>query len=295
MHHLHTFHGNPELGTRPSKEPCSIERAMELLKAWHESDRPFFTKKDLQDVSNQLNRRYSTRRKSDSKQLISVKGLSGTKIYYEVITGQVLSGAENEEWEVQEPKLRYSCYEQLASAVESQSIELAEAFFPLQIEHTMLARASDTKQPTSPEYVENPVAVDEALKTTLKSWKKTPEFQELDSILKLVFNAHEVTKVVGIASGSIEFGPESHDDTYRSADPCYTAVDTWALAQHGCNVLEDPQALLEIDDDCVLFSCCPALPLKEITVDFARPAMLIWDRVVPGTIVGRHNPNTDRV
>lgn len=81
----------------------------------------------------------------------------------------------------------------------------------------MLARASDTKQPTSPEYVENPVAVDEALKTTLKSWKKTPEFQELDSILKLVFNAHEVTKVVGIASGSIEFGPESHDDTYRSA------------------------------------------------------------------------------
>lgn len=73
---------------------------MELLKAWHESDRPFFTKKDLQDVSNQLNRRYSTRRKSDSKQLVSVKGLSGTKIYYEVITGQVLSGAENEEWEV---------------------------------------------------------------------------------------------------------------------------------------------------------------------------------------------------
>lgn len=100
MHHLHTFHGNPELGTRPSKEPCSIERAMELLKAWHESDRPFFTKKDLQDVSNQLNRRYSTRRKSNSKQLVSVKGLSGTKIYYEVITGQVLSGAENEEWEV---------------------------------------------------------------------------------------------------------------------------------------------------------------------------------------------------
>lgn len=183
----------------------------------------------------------------------------------------------------------------------------------MQIEHTMLARASDTKQPTSPEYVENPVAVDEALKTTLKSWKKTPEFQGLESILKFVFNAHEVTKVVGIASGSIEFGPESHDDTYRSAvqhsimitirdrleditnkkiqlcaqDPCYTAVDTWALAQHGCNALEDPQALLEIDDDCVLFSCCPALPLKEITVDFARPAMLIWDRVVPGTIVGR--------
>lgn len=74
---------------------------------------------------------------------------------------------------------------------------------------------------------------------------------------------------------------------FYAQDPCYTAVDTWALAQHGCKVLEDSQALLEMDDDCVLFSCCPALPLEEITVDFTRPAMLIWDRVVPGTILGR--------
>ncbi|KAJ5942958.1 hypothetical protein N7516_003126 [Penicillium verrucosum] len=351
MHHLETFHGDPELVTRSSKEPCSIEKAVEFLKAWHEGEKPFFTKKDLQDVSNQLNRRYYTRRKSDSKQLISVKGLSGSKIYYQVITGQVLLGAENEEWEVQKPKLRYSCYEQLVSAVESRTIDLAEAFFPVQIEHFMLARASDTKQPTSRAYVENPVALDETLEATLKSWKKTPEFQELSSILQLVFNAHEVTKVVGIASGSMEFGPESqpetgvrnrkrsattdpkgqgpcegcgeilYDNIHRSAvqhsimitirdrieeitnkkiqlyaqDPCYTAIDTWALAQHDCKVLEDPQALLEIDDNSVLFSCCPALPLKEITVDFARPVMLIWGRVVLGTIVGRHNPNTDRV
>lgn len=99
MHHLDTFHWDPELVTRSSKEPCSIERAVEFLTAWHEGDKPFFTK-DLQDVSNQLNRRYNTRRKSDSKQLVTVKGLSGSKIYYQVITGQVLLGAENEEWEV---------------------------------------------------------------------------------------------------------------------------------------------------------------------------------------------------
>ncbi|CAI7589434.1 unnamed protein product [Penicillium discolor] len=174
------------MGTRPSQKPCSMESAMELRKAWHESDKLFFTKKDLQDVSNQLNRRYSTRQKSDSKRLVSVKGLSGSR------------STTN-----QERKLRYSCYEQLDSAVESRRIELAEAFFPLQIEHFMLARASDTKQPTSPEYVENPVAGDEALKTTLRSWKIAPKFQGLETILTLLFNTHKVTKVVGIASGSI--------------------------------------------------------------------------------------------
>lgn len=90
----------------------------------------------------------------------------------------------------------------------------------MQIEHFMLTRASDTKQPTSREYVENPVAVDGALEATLKPSKTTPEFQELNSILQLILNAHEVTKVVGIASGSMEFGSESHkienEETKRS-------------------------------------------------------------------------------
>lgn len=102
MHHLHTFHGDPELGTRPLKDrPDSLNKAIEALEKWYDSDKPFFTKKDLESVSNQLNRRYNTRRKKEQKQLISVKGLSGSKIYYEVMTGQVLEeAAKNEDWEM---------------------------------------------------------------------------------------------------------------------------------------------------------------------------------------------------
>ncbi|KAI2715278.1 hypothetical protein CBS147332_4932 [Penicillium roqueforti] len=323
MHHLHTFHGDPELGSRPLKEwPCSPDRAIELLKTLYDSDKPFFTKKNLRAVSNQLNRRYNTRKKnSEQKQLVSVKGLSGSTIYYQVITGRVLIGAgKNEDWEMEEPKIRYLCYEQLTSSVKLGSIELVEAFFPLQIEHFMLTRASDTKLPISTEYIENPVPVDVTLRNILDIWKHTTEFQKLESLLKLV-TPRKVTKIVGIASGSMEFGPDDEDCTYRSAmqhsmmitikesigkmtdkkikcyaqDPRYTAVDTWALAEYNCEVLKDPKALLEIDDDCILFSCCPALPLKEITVDFARPAMLIWDRVVDEPNHGRHNPNSTRV
>ncbi|CAI7670033.1 unnamed protein product [Penicillium viridicatum] len=69
----------------------------------------------------------------------------------------------------------------------------------------MLARASDTKQPTSPKYAENPVAVDDALKTRLKSQRKTAEFQELNSILEFVFNVHEVTKVDNRRTGDNPF------------------------------------------------------------------------------------------
>lgn len=170
----------------------------------------------------------------------------------------------------------------------------------------MLVRASDTKLPIFSDYLENSWDVDEYLQSMQVFWKHSPEWKKLKSLLKLL-TLHKITKVIGIASGSMEFGPDDRDCVYRSAvqhslmitvkefieemskekikcyaqDPRYTAVDTWALAQQDCEVLEDPKALLDIDDYCILFSCCPALPLKEITVDFARPAMLIWDRVVP--------------
>jgi hypothetical protein len=180
--------------------------------------------------------------------------------------------------------------------VNSGDITLVKAFFPLQIEHFMNVRASDTKLRISPEYIENLVSVDETLKNTLECWKQTPKWMNLKALLKLV-TAHKITKVVGVASGSMEFGPDDGYWTFRSAvqhslmisvkeyieeatnkkikcyaqGPHYTTVDTWALAEH------EPKVLLKIDDDCILFSCCSALPLKEITVEFFRPARLIWD------------------
>ncbi|KAJ5365176.1 hypothetical protein N7517_008062 [Penicillium concentricum] len=323
MHHLYNFRGYPEPGSQPIEDwPCTVRKATDLLKAWYDSDKPFFTKKDLKSVSNQLNRRYNTRRQNNSqKQLITVKGLSGSNLSYEVLTGQVLTGkGYNQEWEIQRPKIRYLCYEQLTSSVESGRIGLEEAFFPLQIEHFMLKRASDTKLPVLSDCIENPVPVDEFLQSTLKSWKQSPEWVNLEALLKLVAT-HKITKVVGIASGSMEFGPDDEDCTMRSAvqhslmisikesieektdqqircyaqDPRYTSADSRALAQYGCEVLEDPQALLEIDDDCVLFSCCPSLPVKEITADFARPAMLVWDSFDNDRGRRCHNPDSARV
>ncbi|CAG8104743.1 unnamed protein product [Penicillium nalgiovense] len=217
MHPLYSFHGGPELGTRPLKDwPCSLDRAIELLKTWYDDDKPFFTKKDLESVSNQMNR-WCNGMKDRQKEMVSVKGLSGSSIYYEVIAGQVILGArQNEDWEMKEPKIRYLCYEQLTDSVKSGDIKLVEAFFPLQIEHFMNVRASDTKLPISTEYIKNPVGVDECLKTTLGCWKQTPEWVNLKALLKLVAT-HKITKVVGIASRSMEFGPGDDDWTFRSA------------------------------------------------------------------------------
>ncbi|KAJ5207331.1 hypothetical protein N7472_003779 [Penicillium cf. griseofulvum] len=169
----------------------------------------------------------------------------------------------------------------LAPLVKSWLVGLEEAFFPLQIEHLVLKRARDTKLPVLADYIQNSAA------------KQSPEWRNLEAILKLV-TTHKIIKVVGIASESMELGPNGEQCTLCSTvqhsimitikesieekseqqircyfqDRRYTAVDHWALTQHGC------EALPEIDNNCILFSCCPALPLKESTVDFARPAMI---------------------
>ncbi|KAJ5977616.1 hypothetical protein N7501_000958 [Penicillium viridicatum] len=283
-----------------SREPWST------LKAWHEVDRL-----------------YNIRRKSDSKQLVSIKGLSGWKIYYGVRTGQLLSGVENEEWEVQQPKLRYSCYEQLVSAVDPRSIKLVEPFFPLQIEHFMLALASDTKQPTSPKYAENPVAVDDALKASPKSRKKTAGFQEINSILEFVFNVHEVTKVVGIAFHDplqiTKFTNIHHSDLWSWRAPASGQSADWSVN----HPIPSPSTSI---NRALLSTISTSLTVAGFTasgqsadwsvnhpIQFNQPSNSInrplrssnsittsltvagFGFRTIGTIVGRHNPNNDGV
>lgn len=339
MHHLQSFHGDPKKGTQPSQKQCSMEMAMELLKVWHESDKPFFTKKDLQDISNQLTGRYeraiqsdwSLSRASAVQDPLRCDPWPGPlrRGEWRVVSGKckllmVSFQGSSDTWpqlihtyqNSQERKLRYSCYGQLVSAVEFRRIELAEVFFPLQIEHFMLARTSDAKQPTSPDSPSTSRTPWPWMRLSKQPWgpgRQPPSFRSYRPFLSSSSTPTKSPRWWVSHLDQYNLVPKVMMITHRSAvqhsimitirnrieeitnkkiqcyaqDPCYTAVDTWALAQHGCKVLEDPQALLEIDNDCVLFSCCPDLLLKEITVDFARPAILIWDRVVPGKILGR--------
>ena len=200
--------------------------------------------------------------------------------------------------------IKYFSYDQLKESLQKKNTIVHEAFYPMQIDHHMLRRTIDTKKPLAPKWDECPEPVEQFLKKHLESWEKTVEYRKLEKVLKHVAH-HDITKVINIAPGSMEFGMD-FEDFSRSAtqhalmimlyqslqkkaskdsikfyaqDPRYTAVDILTLSLHGCEVLEDPQALIEMDNDSVVFACCPGFPLKDITADLARPAMLIWDQV----------------
>jgi hypothetical protein len=115
----------------------------------------------------------------------------------------------------------------------------------------------------------------------------------------------EITTVVGFACGDMSFLEGSLDRAQRSAsqhallltlqsvlqeknttkkgqilcyaqDPIYTTVDKTVLENFGIEVLDDPEGFLKVDDNSVVFSCAPNIPVKQVIADLARPAILIW-------------------
>ncbi len=63
-------------------------------------------------------------------------------------------------------------------------------------------------------------------------------------------------------------------------DPAYDAVDRALLAEEGVAVLDDPHGFLAVDETSFVISVAPSVPVRQIVADIARPAAMIWGRVL---------------
>lgn len=66
-------------------------------------------------------------------------------------------------------------------------------------------------------------------------------------------------------------------------DPAYTPESKQVLTEVGFEVVGGLGALgfTHVDDDTVVMSCSPDVPVKQVVADIARPAVLIWNKVRP--------------
>lgn len=62
-------------------------------------------------------------------------------------------------------------------------------------------------------------------------------------------------------------------------DPAYTEIDKAVLQHTGITVLDDPRAFLEVDEASFIVSVGPDVPIRQIVLDIARPAAMVWDKV----------------
>lgn len=64
-------------------------------------------------------------------------------------------------------------------------------------------------------------------------------------------------------------------------DPIYTATDRELLDRLDVDVLDDPDAILEIDRSTIVLSICPSIAVKQIVADDQEfwPMAMVWNRV----------------
>jgi hypothetical protein len=152
----------------------------------------------------------------------------------------------------------------------------------------------------------------------MSDWDETPIPIEIANIVKTYSAVPEVSKVVclGLGSFSEQFGTDTgitvsdRNPIYRpmrrhavavsiakaftnytrakgkaitlyAQDPAYTDNDKNLLREIGFEPVPGygARGFGLIDDETVVFSCCPTAPVKQIVADLARPVAMIWERV----------------
>lgn len=93
-----------------------------------------------------------------------------------------------------------------------------------------------------------------------------------------------VRDVVEKLLGRTRQGGETVDPDNRIAcfvqDPGYTSADVDALANAGVTVLRDPHGFLAVDETTIVVTVAPSVPVRQIIADLARPAAMLWTRVL---------------
>jgi hypothetical protein len=176
-------------------------------------------------------------------------------------------------------------------------------FCSLVIQHPSLKFNTKTKEPVNPWPTQPLEKVAETFQKHAQDWRETEVAKKLVQILTTHAATHQITKIAGLALGPISHHYEKSPRCYiqhallltlrkwladqektedvvcYAQDPCYRSVDRDVLKEHGVEVIDDPRAWLEIDDESIVFSVSPNVPVKEIVADIARPAIVIWERV----------------
>ncbi|KAI9693286.1 MAG: hypothetical protein M1822_005282, partial [Bathelium mastoideum] len=258
---------------------------------------PFFTKVSIQDLDRQLEK--------DPKrgQRVTVKGLDGTVVDFEIETGLIHSSDEPDfEMLVGAPCIGYVPIQSLVS--DGWNGTHRTAYCNLQIRHRLHERNVLTGEIMGEVPTRSLEAVAESFKATLHAWESGEPCKQLRSALASTTLPCRISKLVGFACGSMATSSHEQQTTRRAfqhallvtlvrflgsesgsevacyvQDPQYKTSDKTVLETYGITTLDDPKAFLEVDDATVVFSCSPDVPVKQVVLDLTRPAVMIWNRV----------------
>ncbi|KAJ5683141.1 hypothetical protein N7462_006306 [Penicillium macrosclerotiorum] len=301
------------------RETGTKEQAIAHIDAIYESGTPFFTKRAIRALWDQL------KTQTDPGDKIITRDLTGARIAWTVKLGKSINliFGEDQEKEYFRPKLmlrmRFQCNLQLTPPSKESGVGYRSraslksslhwfgaedsAYEPLCLMYRILQidPSSEAKSIIPDEEIPDRDMVAKDFREKRLVWEESEACQRLKLILASEVSSHDINKIVGLACGSLAL-PNNEKAAEQTAllctvrewlkerdqtdgissyiqDPMNTSVDREVLADIGFEMIDDPRGWLEIDERSVVLSVAPNVPVKEIIADTARPAVVIWNRV----------------
>ncbi|KAJ5160127.1 uncharacterized protein N7482_007131 [Penicillium canariense] len=294
------FGGSFRWSEAPPYKPQTMEEAQGHIDYLYESGVPFFSKEMIRAVFEQC------QRKPARGELIYVKGVDGATVEFVSKTGEIKKRTSADgvslEYLLLDPVISYDCRAHLKHRLWWTGLPGRPPFCSLTIQHPSLEFKAGSNEPVVHWPTQPREEVAQAFQGHFQDWQETEVCQQLKQVLHRHAATHRITKVVGLALSAMSIRvddcPRSYiqhallltlrnwlaerdgtEVTCYAQDPGYRSVDKEVLRAHNIQVIDDPQAWLEIDDQSVVFSVAPNVPVKEIVADIARPGIIIWERV----------------
>ncbi|KAJ5761411.1 hypothetical protein N7533_003450 [Penicillium manginii] len=302
------------------REKESKEQVIAKIDALYESGVPFFTKRAIRALSDQL------KTKTTPGDKIVTEDLTGASIEWKVKIGksiELIFGEDcpenRKECVYSEAGVGYRSRSMLKQSLDWYGVE-DTAYEPLSLTYRICRLDPNSKtRETIPDDLENikdRETVTKDFQEKFQAWEESETCAHFKSILSSEVSGHEINKIVGLACGSLAL-PNNEQATNQTAvlvsvrkwlkerekkddiscyiqDPMNTSVDREVLTDIGFEMIDDPRGWLEIDERSVVLSVAPNVPVKEIIADTARPAVVIWNRV-PDEDTDSTDPDTARV
>ncbi|KAH8694031.1 hypothetical protein BGW36DRAFT_430055 [Talaromyces proteolyticus] len=317
---LHLWCGFSHWAGKPGDEmPTSAAEAISKIKEWHASSKPFLTKEAIRDINRQINQ---NPKKGDK---ISVVGLDGVRVDFDVETGKTFPQQRDKEYVVGRPCIQFYAVQHLEDEFKWND-DLHRAYCNMRISHLASIRYMRSKEPASGYKSEPKESAIQRFEKNIKAWEESDHCRQVMATLAAAYIPQDVDKIVGFACGTMALAagvPEQRASAFQHAllltlrsllektrgssdkdiacyaqDPIYTSSDSDALEAYQIKIVDDPDGFLIVDDSSILLSCSPNIPVKQIVTELARPAILIWNKVYPeveGDDFARTDPDSSRV
>ncbi|CAG7983926.1 unnamed protein product [Penicillium salamii] len=301
------------------RETPSKEQAIAFIDELYESKTPFFTKKAIGELAAQL------KTQGTAGDTIITKDLTGASLEWKVKVGKSTWRRSypdpdiRNEWIYKAVGINYSSKAQLESDLDWKEVENT-VYSPLSLMHRIcrVDSNSENKDTIHNHKIEERSVVAQDFQSKILAWEESETCKNFKSILSSFASGHDINNIVGLACGSLAL-PENDSAASQTAllvtvrnwlkerdpnknvscyiqDPMNTPVDKEVLADVGFEMIDDPRGWLEVNEQSVVLSVAPNVPVKEIIADIARPAIVIWYRVEDEEEkVASTDPNSARV